>query len=200
MLRIALTGNIASGKSAVADEWRRRGVAVIDADELAREAVAPGTSGLAAVVAAFGDDVLRPDGTLDRDALRAIVFADAGARGHLEAIIHPEVARLRTEREAALEREGVPLVVNVIPLLFEVGLEDAFDEVVLVDAPEAVRLARLVERRGLEEGEATRMIEAQLPAAAKRARATFVIENDGTLEDLRAAARRVLHELEAKAR
>lgn len=200
MLKVGLTGNIASGKSAVAAEWQRLGAAVIDADALAREAVAPGTPGLAAVVAAFGDGVLRADGTLDRAALRGIVFADPAARARLESIVHPEVARLRAEREAALEQAGEPLVINVIPLLFEVGLEDAFDEIVLVDAPESVRRRRLVELRGLDEREAARMIEAQMPAEAKRGRATFVIENRGTLEELRTAARAVLEQLEAKAR
>lgn len=200
MLKVGLTGNIASGKSAVAAEWQRLGAAVIDADALAREAVAPGTPGLAAVVAAFGDGVLRADGTLDRAALRGIVFADPVARARLESIVHPGVARLRAEREAALEQAGEPLVINVIPLLFEVGLEDAFDEIVLVDAPESVRRRRLVELRGLDEREAARMIEAQMPAEAKRGRATFVIENRGTLEELRTAARAVLKQLEAKAR
>ena len=199
MLRVGLTGNIASGKSAVADEWQRAGVAVVDADVLAREAVAPGTPGLEAVVAAFGDGVLRPDGSLDRGALRAIVFADDAQRARLESIVHPEVARLRDAREAELAAAGAPLVVHVIPLLFEVGLADAFDEVVLVDAPVPVRLARLVEHRGLREEEAARMIEAQRPAAEKRSRATRIIENDGTLDMLREKARDVLRELRERA-
>ncbi|HEX5631974.1 MAG TPA: dephospho-CoA kinase, partial [Gemmatimonadales bacterium] len=172
-------------------EWARAGAAIIDADVLAREAVAPGTPGLAAVVAAFGPEVLHADGSLDRAALRGLVFEDAAARARLESIVHPEIARLRAEREAELAAAGATLVVHVIPLLFEVGLERDFDVVVLVDAPEAVRRARLVERRGLDGEGARRMIAAQLPAAAKRAHATIVIDNDGTLDALRERARAV---------
>ena len=199
MLRIGLTGNIASGKSAVADVWRGMGAALIDADVLAREAVAPGTAGLARVVEAFGARILRDDGALDRAALRAVVFEDAAARERLEAIVHPEVARLRLAREADLAAAGERIVVHVVPLLFEVGMEKAFDEVVLVDAPEAVRLARLVELRGLDEAEAGRMIAAQQPAAHKRGRATRVIDNAGTLDALHEQARTVWQELQVQA-
>lgn len=188
MYRVALTGNIASGKSTVAELWRRHGAALIDADVLAREAVTPGSAALERIGARFGPGVIGPDGALDRDALRSIVFADEGARCDLEAIVHPEVARLRVEREAELERAGAAVVVNVIPLLFETGMDRAFDEVVLVDAPEAQRLVRLVERRGMDEEEARRMIDAQMPAAEKRPRADTVIDNGGTLDELEANA------------
>jgi dephospho-CoA kinase len=120
--RVGLTGNIASGKSTVADEWVRLGVALIDADELARAAVEPGTAGLAHVRAEFGDAVIADDGSLDRAALRHVVFSDQEKRGRLEGILHPEIARLRDGMEAALRDAGRDIVVHVIPLLFEVGL------------------------------------------------------------------------------
>lgn len=191
MLLVALTGNIASGKSEVAREFAAHGARVIDADALAREVVAPGTPALAEIVARWGREMLLADGSLDRAALRRVVFADGAEREALNAIVHPRVEARRRELLAAAAREGVPIVVADIPLLFEVGLEDRFDRVVLVDAPEEVRLRRLLDRRGLSEPEARRMIAAQMPAVEKRARAHFVIENDGTREELRARARAV---------
>jgi dephospho-CoA kinase len=188
VLRVGLTGNIASGKSAVAEVWRGLGAAVVDADELARDAVAPGSPGLRAVVDAFGPHVLTSDGALDRAALRRIVFADAAARGRLEAIVHPEVARLRVEAEAVLGARGVDIVVHEIPLLYEVGAERGLDLVVLVDAPEDVRRERLVRQRALPAAEARAMIAAQVPAAEKRGRADLVIDNDGTPAELAAKA------------
>lgn len=200
MLKVGLTGNIASGKSTVARLWAGRGAYVIDADQLARRAVEPGSPGLERVAAEFGGEVIGPDGALDRDAMRRLVFADPDARARLEAIVHPEVARLRAEAAAAAERAGAEVVVDDIPLLFEVGLEKDFDVVVLVDAPVEQRLGRLVELRGLDENEAGRMIEAQMPAEEKRGRADYVIENGGTLAELEARALEVWRELEAAAR
>lgn len=194
MRRVGLTGNVASGKSTVAAVWVEAGAALVDADVLAREAVAPGSAGAERVRAEFGDGVMAGD-AVDRAALRRRVFTDAAARERLEAIIHPEVARLRELEEARLRAEGVEVVVHDIPLLFEVGLEGEFDTVVLVDAPEEVRADRMIRDRGLEPDEAWRMIRAQLPAAAKRGRADVVIDNDGTLEELRARARAVWEEL-----
>lgn len=199
MLRVALTGNIASGKSSVARVWARLGAPVIDADVLARRAVEPGSPALDRIARAFGPEVLEPGGGLNREAMREIVFRDEAARRRLEAIVHPEVARLRAEEERRLEREGARVVVNDIPLLFEAGLEDEFDVVVLVDAPEAVRLDRLVRDRGLDREEARRMIAAQMPAESKRRRADIVIDNVGTLEELEASAERVWRELERRA-
>lgn len=199
MLRVALTGNIASGKSTVARIWARHGARIIDADELARRAVEPGSPGLGRVVEEFGPGVLGPDGELDRGALRRLVFADPEARVRLEAIVHPEVARLRAEEEARAAREGVGVVVNDIPLLFEVGLEREFDLVVLVDAPVEERMARLVGLRGLDEVEARRMIDAQLPAEEKRGKADFVIDNDGTITELEARALEVWRAIERRA-
>ena len=198
MLRVGLTGNIGSGKSTVSAIWRELGAHVIDADVLARRAVEPGSPGLRAVVAAFGADVLRPDGSLDRDAVRRRVFADAAARRRLEAIVHPEVDRLRREAEAALAAQGIRVVVHEVPLLFEVGLDASMDVVVVVDAPEAVRIRRVVETRGLERAEAERMSAAQMPAEEKRRRADVVLENDADLATLRARAETAWRDLLAR--
>ncbi|MBX7118320.1 MAG: dephospho-CoA kinase [Gemmatimonadaceae bacterium] len=199
MLVVGLTGNIASGKSAVAARLAAAGVPVVDADRLARDAVAPGTPGLAAIRARWGTRVLRADGSLDRDALRRIVFADPAERRSLDAIVHPEVARRRDAAVAALAAGGAPLVVCDIPLLFEAGLEGTVDRIVLVDAPRAVRHARLVRDRGLTPAEADAMIEAQWPAEQKRARAQHVIENAGTRAALDAAVDALLVTLRAAA-
>lgn len=199
MLRVGLTGNIASGKSTVARVWERLGARIIDADELARRAVEPGSPALERIAREFGPGVLEPGGGLDRAAMRDLVFRDEAARRRLEAIVHPEVARLRAEEERRLEQEGVAIVVNDIPLLFEAGLQDQFDVVVLVDAPEEVRLERLVRDRGLTRDEARRMIEAQMPAEPKRRRADVVIDNAGTLEELEACAERVWRDLVRRA-
>ena len=198
MLRVGLTGNVASGKSTVADVWARLGAAVVDADVLAREAVAPGSDGLERVRQAFGDEVVGPDG-LDRAAMRRRVFDDARARARLEAIVHPEVARLREREEARLREAGATVVVHDIPLLFEVGLREAFDLVVLVDAPEAVRLERLVRDRGLERDEARRIIAAQMPASVKRRWADFVIENEGSVAAVEREAERVWEQVRRRA-
>jgi dephospho-CoA kinase len=184
MLTFGLTGNIASGKSAVAARLAALGAPVVDADILAREAVEPGRPALAAIRGRWGDAVLRPDGSLDRAALRRVVFADPAERAALDAIVHPAVARLRHAALETARRRGEPFVVCDIPLLFEAGLERAVDRIILVDAPEAVRRARLVRDRGLEPAEADAMIAAQLPSAAKRDRAHRIVENDGTLDEL----------------
>ena len=199
MLNVALTGNIAAGKSAVADLFRRWGAAVLDADAIVREVQAPGSPVLRRIAERFGDAILRQDGTLDRPALRRAVMADADARAALERIVHPAVYTRRAELAAEAERRGDRIVVSDIPLLFESGDPGAFDAVVLVDAPEAIRLRRLVEQRGLDEAEARAMIAAQLPAAAKRARSDFVVENDGDLAALERAASAVWHALVARA-
>jgi dephospho-CoA kinase len=199
MLNVALTGNIAAGKSAVADLFRRWGATVLDADAIVREVQAPGGPVLRRIVARFGDAVLLPDGSLDRSALRRIVMADAGEREALERIVHPAVYARRAELAAKAEARGDRIVVSDIPLLFESGNPEAFDAVVLVDAPEAVRLRRLMERRGLSEAEAREMIRAQQPSSEKRARSQFVIDNDGDLAALEHAASEVWRALVARA-
>jgi dephospho-CoA kinase len=199
MLKVGLTGNIAAGKSSVAEVWRGLGATVVDADELSRLAVEPGTPALRAIAAAWGPWVLDEGGGLDRAALRQIVFADPDARARLEEIVHPAVAALRDARYRDAQARGDQLVVADIPLLFEVGMADDFDVVVLVDAPESIRLHRLVNDRGLDEDEARRMIAAQMPAELKRARADVVIENGGTRGDLQDRARALWRDLVRRA-
>lgn len=198
MFRVGLTGNVASGKTSVARAWADRGAAVVDADDLARRAVAPGSPGLVRVREAFGDGVIR-DGELDRAALRRVVFGDPAARERLERIVHPEVGRLRAEEEARLEAAGTGLVVHDIPLLFEVGLADEFDLIVLVDAPEAVRAERLARDRGLSEEEIRGLFEAQMPASEKRAGADVVVENDDSLDALELEAERAWGQVQQRA-
>jgi dephospho-CoA kinase len=199
MLKVGLTGNIAAGKSSVAETWRSLGATIVDADELSRLAVEPGTPALAAIAEEWGTWVLEEGGALDRAALRQIVFADPEARERLEGIVHPAVAALRDARYLEAQARGDALVVADIPLLFEVGMADEFDVVVLVDAPEAVRLQRLVEDRGLDADEAKRIIAAQMPSELKRARADVVIENAGTRGDLVDHAREVWRDLVRRA-
>jgi dephospho-CoA kinase len=198
VLSVALTGNIASGKSEVARVFAQLGATVIDADRLAREVVEPGTPALGEIVARWGDGVLHADGTLDRDALRRIVFRSEAERAALNDIVHPRVQALRDVRMAEAAARGDPMVVSDIPLLFESHLEDAFDRIVLVEAPDAVRLTRLVQSRGLGEAEARRMMDAQMPSEAKRARAHFIIDNDGSLDDLHCRATEVWNALAAE--
>lgn len=184
MILIGLTGNIASGKSEVAAMLAERGATVIDADVLAREAVRPETQALKDIVKRWGKDILKTDGSLDRAALRQIVFADQSELDALNRIVHPGVTRLR-DREIARARErGDQIVICVIPLLFERNLSEEFDAIVLVDSPRPLRLERMVATRSLEETDAMNMIAAQMPAELKRARADYVIENNGSLQDL----------------
>jgi dephospho-CoA kinase len=199
MVNVALTGNIAAGKSAVAELFRRWGATVLDADAIVREVQAPGGPVLRRIADRFGEAVLRPDGSLDRPGLRRIVMADAAAREALERIVHPAVYARRAELAAEAEARGDRIVVSDIPLLFESGDAGGFDAVVLVDAPEPVRLRRLMEQRGLSEAEAGAMIQAQLPASAKRPRSHFVIDNDGDLAALERAASEVWRALLARA-
>ena len=144
MLSVALTGNVASGKSTVAEVWEAAGVPVISADDLSRRAVEPGTSGFQAVVEAFGEQLLTADGALDRPRLGELVFSDEAARGRLESIVHPIIWQLRDLWLAERMAEGATLVVSEIPLLFEADRQGDFDRIVLVDAPDEERLRRLV--------------------------------------------------------
>jgi dephospho-CoA kinase len=199
MLHVGLTGNIASGKSAVAARLAARGAVVLDADAFARDALAPGTDSMARVLARFGPEVAAPDGAIDRAALGRLVFRDTAARRDLEAIVHPEVARRQAAALAAARQRGVRLVVSDVPLLFEAGLEHQFDRVVVVDAPERIRLVRLMQARGVSEADAHAMMSAQGDPEAKRARAWHVVDNAGTLADLDAAVERLWNRLTAKA-
>jgi len=184
MLLVGLTGNIGSGKSTVAQLLSERGATIIDADVLARRAVELGTAAYASIVERWGTSILAADGLIDRAALRRIVFSEPQELEQLNAIVHPEVERMRAALVELARQRGDRLVVCDIPLLFERRMTDDFDRIVLVDAPRPVRLERLVRERGLRETEAMDMIVAQMPAELKRARANFVIDNDGTLTHL----------------
>jgi len=191
MLLVALTGNIASGKSSVAALLVARGATLIDADLLARLAVRVGTPGYDAIVKRWGQEVLSADGVLDRGVLRRIVFEQPEELRALNAIVHPEVERMRAGLLGEARARGDRIVVCDIPLLFEANLTGGFDRIVLVDAPRSVRLERLVRDRGLRETEAMAMIAQQMPADLKRARADFVIDNDSTPEALEQRANEV---------
>jgi dephospho-CoA kinase len=180
---VGLTGGIAAGKSAVSGVLRDLGAVVIDADQLAREVVAKGTPGLDAVVAEFGEGLLGADGELDRPAMARLVFTDEDARRRLEAIVHPLVFERIVQLEAEAPEDAV--VVHDIPLLAESGRAKTFDAVVVVDAPTELQVDRMVRDRGWTEAEARARIEAQASREERRAIATHVIENTGTLEDLR---------------
>lgn len=191
LYRVGLTGNIGSGKSTVADVWRSLGAHIVDADELARAAVKPGTPGLAAIRQRFGPDVLEPWGDLDRTAMRKRVFGDAAARKDLELIVHPEVERLRREAEQQLSVTGETVVVHMIPLLFEAHLEDMFDEIVFVDAPDDVRERRITGTRGIPVEEARAMMASQMSADDKRDRVDHIVENNGSMEELNERATQI---------
>jgi dephospho-CoA kinase len=180
---VGLTGGIGAGKSAVASRLASHGAVIIDGDKLAREVVAPGSKGLAEVVAEFGSGVLAADGSLDRPALGKIVFADAGARRRLEAITHPRI-RVRTV-ELIMAAPPGSVVVNDVPLLVEAGLATTFELVVIVVAPRETRIERLTATRGMSREEAESRIAAQATDEQRRAVADVVIENNGTLDDLR---------------
>lgn len=185
MLRIGLTGGIASGKTAVGDRLAELGAVVVDADVLAREVVAVGTPGHAEVVATFGRSVVAPDGAIDRPALAKIVFADVAARRKLEAIVHPRVRiAARAAEAAAVAADPDAVVVHVIPLLAETGRSSAYDRVVVVDVAPAVQLERLVRTRDADPVEAQQRIDAQASRADRLAIADDVLANDGTLADL----------------
>ncbi len=184
MLIVGLTGGIGAGKSAVAERLAALGAVVIDADVLAREAVAPDTDGLAEVVAAFGASVLSPEGALDRAALGRVVFGDDEARRRLEAIIHPRVRARTAELVAAAPPDAV--VVNDVPLLVEAGYRDRYKLVIVVQAPLEARIERLARTRGMSRAEAQSRIAAQATDEQRREVADVVIDNDGTLEELHA--------------
>jgi len=199
VLNVALTGNIAAGKSTVVHLFKRWGATIIDADVLAREAQAPGSAVLAAIAGRFGADVLAPGGSLDRAALRAKVMGDDAALAALNAIVHPAVQQRRLQLQRAAAERGDAIVINDIPLLFEALDPVQFHAVVLVDAPVPLRRARLRTLRGLSNEEADRMIAAQMPAERKRPLSKYVIENDGTLAELEKRAQRVFAELRQRA-
>ena len=200
MLSVALTGNVASGKSSVSALFAAWGATVIDADQIVRALERPGTAVFDAIVARFGPGVLAADGGLDRGVLRARILADPDHKRALEAIVHPAVhaERERLLRDARGRRDEI--VVSDIPLLFEVMDPAEFDAVVLVDAPEDCRRERLMRHRGLSREEAGALLAAQLPALGKRPRADFIIDNDAGTEVLRDRAWSVWRKLRSRAR
>lgn len=197
MLRVGLTGGIGSGKSEVARRLVAHGAVLIDADVIAREVVEPGTPGLAAVVAEFGEGVLLPDGSLDRERLGSIVFADAERRAALNAIVHPLVGRRMQELDDAAPADAV--VVYDVPLLAENDLAGRYDTVVVVDTPVEAQVSRLVRDRGMTEEAALARIAAQATRERRRAIADHVIDNSGTLDALAAQVDDLWAELSAKA-
>ncbi|MFC9087557.1 dephospho-CoA kinase [Nocardiopsis dassonvillei] len=200
MLKVGLTGGIGSGKSAVAAELAAYGATVVDADAIAREVVEPGTPGLEAVVAEFGDRVLTPDGRLDRPRLGEIVFADEASLTRLNAIVHPLVG----ERSAQLMEEavasGVEVVVYDVPLLVENGLGPLYDVVVVVDAPDAVRVERVAANRGMPREQVEARIRAQTDRDTRLAAADLVVDNSGTREELTERVAQLWRELLERAR
>jgi len=182
MLKVGLTGGIATGKSYVLDQFRRRGVSCLDADELAHGVTAAGTEATMRIAERFGGGVLAPDGSVDRRALGPIVFADQSARRELEAIVHPAVHRAIAAGVRAFELLGDPLAIVDVPLLYEVGSEKDFDRVIVTACSPEMQLARLVQR-GLTEDAARQRLAAQWPTEKKTARADFVIRTDGTFDE-----------------
>jgi dephospho-CoA kinase len=192
-MQVGLTGGVASGKSTVAAVLAELGAVVVDSDVLAREVVAPGTPGLAAVVEAFGEGVLAADGTLDRAALGAVVFADEAKRRRLEGILHPLI-RARSAEIAGAVPDGT-LVVHDIPLLVESGQAARFDAVLVVDVPVETQVERMVRERGWSREDAEARVRAQASRDERRAVATYVIDNTGTRDDLRERVTEVVDRL-----
>lgn len=197
MLRIAVTGGIATGKSYVLDRFRERGIPCLDADQLAHGVTAAGTEATQAIAGRFGAAVLDPTGAVDRKRLGAIVFADPDARRDLEAIVHPAVYRAISAGVRAFELIGEAKIVVVdIPLLYETGHAEQFDKVIATVCPPDMQLARL-KARGLTDAEARQRLAAQMPAVDKAARADYMIRTDGTFEETNAQVDRILNLLAA---
>ena len=183
---VALTGGIASGKTAVSDTFAALGVPVVDTDLIARSVVEPGSPGLQQVAAAFGNEVLNADGGLDRTRLRQVIFADPQARARLESILHPLIARAA---RAELEQVTAAYAILVVPLLVESGLFEDADRVLVVDVPERVQIQRLMQRDGVTEASARRALQAQAGREQRLEKADDVLENTGTLAQLQASVR-----------
>jgi dephospho-CoA kinase len=196
MLKVALTGGIATGKSFVLDRFRSRGVACLDADELAHGVMTGGTEASAAIAQRFGREFLDRQGAVDRRKLGALVFSDASARQDLERIVHPAVYRAITAGLLAFERLGSSMAVVAIPLLYETGRASDFDEVIVTLCEPATQLARL-RARGLDDEAARARLEAQMPAAEKAARADFVVHTDGSFAETDAQIEAILRNLQA---
>lgn len=188
MLNVALTGNIASGKSTVAAWFEAWGATIIDSDQLVAEVQQPGSEALDVLARRFGREIIREDGSLDRAELREIAFSNEDSLRILNSVIHPLVQARRTELVAEALRRGDRVLVSDIPLLFEVLDPGDFDLVVLVESPKPIRRIRLTER-GVDVAEADRIIDSQMPSEEKRNRADIIIENCGSMDELEAAAK-----------
>jgi dephospho-CoA kinase len=194
---VGLTGGIASGKSTVAKILTKLGAAIVDADLLSREVVAPGHEGWKEIVATFGSEVLQTDQTLDRQKLRTLIFNNPDARKQLEAIIHPRVRALAERRIREHGEAGYAVVVYEVPLLFEGNLQEWLRPVILVACDVEIQRQRLRQRDGLDAAAAQKHIDAQMSLEEKRKLADYVIENDGSLADLESQVRAVLAKIEA---
>ena len=197
MQLVGLTGGIASGKSAVAKILARLGAAIVDADVLSREVVAPGHDGWNEIVATFGREVLQPDQNLDRQKLRTLIFNNPDARKQLEAIIHPRVRALAERRIREHGEAGHAVVVYEVPLLFEGNLQEWLRPVILVACNVDTQRRRLQQRDGLDGAAAQKHIDAQMSLEDKRKLADYIIENDGSLADLESQVRAVLAQIES---
>lgn len=193
---VAVTGGAASGKSAVCRHLAALNAFVIDLDDLSREAVAPGTAVLAAIVEQFGPEIVSPDGTLIRRKLRDIITRNRGARQQLEALIHPEIFRLMARDIKNAETGGEKMIVVEVPLLYETGMESLFDAVVAVTADAGVRIQRLVDRDGVTRDQAQALLDAQMDDAEKISRSRYVLTNNGSSEALIRDVERLYRDLE----
>ncbi|MCB0365143.1 MAG: dephospho-CoA kinase [Bdellovibrionaceae bacterium] len=194
---IGLTGGIGTGKSTVAQLLRARGCTVVDADQLARQAVAKNSEGFKQVVSLFGTQVLGPDGNLDRSRLGKLVFGDSKRLAELEKIIHPIVRRLALDERDRLAAQGLPVAFYDVPLLYEKGLETMFDQVVLVYAPESTQIERVMNRDGFSLDEAKQRVASQLAIEEKRRRAQIVLDNSGARELLERQVAELLERFKA---
>ncbi len=192
---LGITGGIATGKSSVARMFGDCGAVVVSADDLSRQAVAPGSATLAALTDRFGRQILDASGALDRTALAALVFSDSAARADLNRITHPAIARLADEKLHALSSAGHPLIVYEAPLLFEASAASRVDQVLVVTVDPDIQLDRLIKRDGLSRGEALARIEAQMPLVEKISRADYVIDNSASVGETKAQAEKLYHYL-----
>lgn len=194
---LGLTGGIATGKSTVTAMLRERGIPVIDADQIAREVVEPGKPAYESIVRYFGEEILLPDGQIDRAKLGEIVFSDEAERQKLNAIVHPEVRRVMREQAEEAEKNGATIVFLDIPLLFESRLQHMVDKVVVVYAPAEMQLARMMERDEFDEEQAKKRLRAQWPIEQKKEEADFVIDNTGSREETEKQVEQLVRRLKA---